>query len=56
VAAELKKALNVDAVLAVGDPGELTVWLDGAKVIEKTTMRFPEPPEIIAAIRARGAS
>ena len=35
VAAELKQALNVDAKLEVGSSGELTVWVDDAKVAEK---------------------
>jgi hypothetical protein len=56
VAAELKKALNVDATLTVGNSGEFTVWVDGTKVSEKAAARFPEPADVIAAVRAMLAS
>ena len=55
MAAELKKALNIDATLEVGGSGEFTVWVDGARVAEKTGWRFPDPAEIVAAVRARSA-
>jgi predicted Rdx family selenoprotein len=38
-----------------GNAGEFTVWVDEAKVIEKQAGRFPEPKEIVEAVRARGA-
>lgn len=56
MAAELKKEMGLDAVLEVGSSGEFTVWVDGAKVAEKAGGRFPEPPEVIAAVRAATAS
>lgn len=37
-----------------GNAGEFTVWVDEAKVIEKQGGRFPEPKEIIEAVRAHG--
>ncbi len=51
MAAELKKALNVETTLTVGDSGEFTVWVDGSKVSEKTRMQFPEPAAVVAAVR-----
>jgi len=51
VAAELKKALNVDARLEVGNSGEFTVWVDDKVVAEKKWMRFPEPADVVAAVR-----
>jgi hypothetical protein len=42
--------LGQDAQIEVGNSGELSVWVDGVKVIEKTGGKFPEPAEIIAAI------
>jgi hypothetical protein len=55
VAAELKKDLNVDTVLEVGDSGEFTVWVDGRKVAEKKWMKFPEPAAVVAAVRSAQA-
>ena len=37
--------------LVPGNPGEFTVWVDDAQVIGKQGARFPEPVEIIAAVR-----
>jgi predicted Rdx family selenoprotein len=53
VAAQLRQALDVESELVTGNPGEFTVWIDGAKVAEKANGRFPEPDEVIAAVRAR---
>jgi len=52
VAAELKKETGLESELVVGSSGEFTVWLDGEKVAEKRLGRFPEPNEVVAAIRA----
>ncbi len=52
MAAELKKALNVDTTLTVGNAGEFTVWVDGKQVSAKTSMQFPEVTDIVAAVRA----
>ena len=51
MAAEIEKQLGVKAVLEVGDPGEYSVWADGAKVIDKRAQRFPDDAEVIAALR-----
>jgi hypothetical protein len=53
VAAQLKQDLGIDAALVVGDPGELSVWVDDEKVIEKKWARFPDPGDVVAAVRAR---
>ena len=55
MAAELKKATGTDAQLVVGNPGEFTVWLDERKIAEKIGGRFPDPGEVIAAVRAAPA-
>ena len=46
----MKRELGIDATLVVGNTGELSVWVDDTKVIEKQG-RFPEPKEIVAAVR-----
>jgi hypothetical protein len=53
VAAQLKQDLGIDAALVVGNSGELSVWVDGEKVIEKRWARFPDPSDVVAAVRAR---
>ncbi len=52
MAAKLERALGVAATLVPGDAGELSVWVDGARVIAKQGGKFPEPEEVIAAVRA----
>lgn len=49
MAAELKRAIGVDATLVVGRSGEFTVWLDDQLIAEKKGGRFPEPDEVVAA-------
>ena len=51
MAAELKKALGVDAKLEVGGSGEFTVWVDDKVVAEKKWMKFPAPEEVVAKVR-----
>ena len=53
VAAELKQALGVDAKLEVGSSGEFTVWVDDSKVAEKKWARFPDPADVVSAVRAQ---
>jgi hypothetical protein len=53
VAAELKKALGIDATLQVGNSGEFTVWVGDAIVAEKKWGRFPDPDDVVAAVRDR---
>jgi hypothetical protein len=52
VAAQLKQDLGVVAEMVVGNSGEFTVWVDSAKVAEKTMGKFPEPGAVVAAVRA----
>ncbi len=51
MAAELKQALNVDTELVVGNTGEFTVWV-GDKMVSEKRMTFPEPAEVVEAVRA----
>ena len=53
MAAELKQALGVDATLEVGNSGEFTVWVGADVVAEKKWMRFPDPADVVAAVRER---
>lgn len=52
MAAQLKNDLGVDAELVVGNSGEFTVWVGDAKVSEKRWAKFPEPSDVVAAVRA----
>jgi len=52
VAAELKKAVGIDARLIVGSSGELSVWVDEQLVIEKKLGRFPSPEDVVTAVKA----
>ena len=52
MAAELKQHLDEDTQLVVGSPGEFTVWVDGTKVAEKARGMFPDPGDVVAAVRA----
>ena len=53
MAAELRRVLGVEATLEVGNSGEFTVWVDEAKVVEKRVLRFPDPSDVVKAVRAR---
>ncbi len=53
MAAELKKAIGVDAQLLRGGSGEFTVWLDDQLVAEKKLGTFPSPESVVDAIRAK---
>ena len=53
MAAELKQALGVDARLEVGSSGEFTVWVGDTVVAEKKWMRFPDPADVVTAVRAK---
>jgi hypothetical protein len=37
----------------VGNTGEYTIWVDDTKVSEKLGGRFPDPKDVVAAVRAR---
>jgi hypothetical protein len=54
VAAILKQALGVDATLTPGKRGELSVWLDGRRILDKDLTcggEFPDETMVLAAIR-----
>lgn len=53
MAAQIKQDLGLDTELVVGRSGEFTVWVDDAKVAEKSGAVFPEPADVVARIRAR---
>ena len=52
MAAQLKQDLASEVDLVVGNPGEFSVWVEGTKVAEKISGRFPEPDSVVAAVRA----
>ena len=53
LAAAIKDALGVDADVLVGTRGQFDVVADGALVFSKQKeQRFPEPDEVIGALRA----
>lgn len=51
MAAQLKQDLGVVAELTVGTSGEFTVWVDDQKVAEKTWRGFPDPDDVVDAVR-----
>jgi predicted Rdx family selenoprotein len=51
VAAQLKQELGVTAELIVGTSGEFTVWVDDQKVAEKSWRGFPDPDDVVDAVR-----
>ncbi|MBS1123282.1 MAG: Rdx family [Deltaproteobacteria bacterium] len=51
MAALLKRELGVEAELLVGRSGEFTVWVDDKLVAEKTSGQFPDPDEVVRAVR-----
>lgn len=56
MAAQLKQDLGVDTDLVAGNSGEFTVWVGDRKVAEKSSGRFPEPVNVVAAVKAAGSS
>ncbi len=42
---------GLETELEVGSPGEFTVWVDDTKIAEKLAGRFPEPRDVVAAVR-----
>lgn len=51
MAAKLKDELDVDTQLVVGNSGEFTVWFGGEKVAEKNRGLFPDPSDVVTAVR-----
>jgi hypothetical protein len=52
VAALIKQDSGAEADLEPGGRGELSVWVDGRKVAEKSMRGFPSDAEVLKAIKA----
>ena len=52
MAAQLERDLGVSAKLVPGNAGELSVWVDDARVFAKQGAKFPDPGDVVAAVRA----
>ena len=50
MAALIKELLDLDADLEPGGRGEFTVWVDGAKIAEKSRTGFPADQAILESI------
>jgi hypothetical protein len=51
-AALIKQNLGADADIEPGSRGELSVWVDGKKVAEKSFRGFPADAELLQAVKA----
>jgi predicted Rdx family selenoprotein len=51
VAALIKQELGADADLEPGGRGELSVWVDGRKVGEKTLRGFPADADLMQGVK-----
>ena len=51
MAAQLKQDLGLDAEMIGGKSGEFTVWVDDRMVAEKTWSGFPDPDDVVDAVR-----
>ena len=52
MAALIKHDAGADADLEPGSRGELSVWVDGKKVVEKTMRGFPGDADVLKAVKA----
>lgn len=52
MAAEIKRETGLDAELKVGGSGEFTIWVDDKLVAEKKMGMFPDPADVVAAVKA----
>ena len=50
MAALIKDSLQLDADLEPGGRGEFTIWVDGAKVAEKSRSGFPSEKAVIEMV------
>jgi hypothetical protein len=55
VAAQLKKDLGIETEMIVGRSGEFTVWLDDKLIAEKEFSGFPDPDDVVDAVREASA-
>ena len=51
MAALIKESLGADSRLEPGGRGELTVWVDGRKVAEKSRTGFPADGSLVEAVK-----
>ena len=51
MAALIKQDAGVDSDLEVGGRGELSVWVDGRKVLEKTLRGFPSDKDVLESVK-----
>ena len=50
MAAHIKQSLNLDAEIEPGSRGEFSVWVDGAKVAEKSRTGFPTEKAVVETV------
>ena len=51
MAALIKQDAGVDSDLEPGGRGELSIWVDGKKVAEKTFRGFPADADVLQSVR-----
>ena len=51
MAALIKQDSGVDAELEPGGRGELSVWVDGKKVAEKSMRGFPADADVVKSVK-----
>jgi hypothetical protein len=51
VAALIKQDFGADADLEPGGRGELSVWVDGNKIAEKSMRGFPADADVLKAVK-----
>jgi hypothetical protein len=51
VAALIKQDSGIDADLEPGGRGELSVWVDGKKVADKTMRGFPADADLLLSVK-----
>ena len=52
MAALIKQESGADADLEPGGRGELSVWVDGKKIVEKSLRGLPADADLVAAVKA----
>ena len=52
MAALIKQDAGVESDLEPGGRGELSVWVDGKKVVEKTFRGFPGDTDVLTSVNA----
>jgi hypothetical protein len=51
VAALIKKETGLDSTIEVGGRGELSVWVGGTKVAERSPRGFPADAALVTAVK-----